>query len=61
VEVGANVNNINVIFLKQMVKYQKLSNEELDSRMCLGYDKDFVVKGHCIKVTSKLKSKFLPL
>jgi AAA15 family ATPase/GTPase len=62
VEVGANVDNINVIFLKHMVRYQKLSNEELDSRwMCLGYDKDFVLKGYCIKVTSKLKSKFLPL
>lgn len=62
VEVGANVDNINVIFLKHMVRYRKLSNEELDSRwMCLGYDKDFVLKGYCIKVTSKLKSKFLPL
>jgi hypothetical protein len=32
VEVGANVDNINVIFLKHMVRYWKLSNEELDSR-----------------------------
>jgi AAA15 family ATPase/GTPase len=60
--VGANVNNIDVIFLKHMVRYQKLSNEELDSRwMCLGYDKNFMLKGHYIKVTSKLKSKFVPL
>lgn len=61
-EVGANVDNINVIFLKYRVTHRKLSNEELDSRwMCLGYDKNFMLKGHCFNVTSKLKSKFVPL
>ncbi len=61
-EVGANVDNIDVIFFKHMVRYWKLSNEELDSRwMCLGYDKKIMLKGHCIKVTSKLNFKFVLL